>query len=92
MNIPFGEQTRRLREKRQLREDLLHILDTPQGERFWKAFLRHANVTRPVFHTEPTAMAHAEGKRHLAMSYISLIAGDDPQYLINQIEKDHASG
>jgi len=69
-------------------EDLLSIVETPAGERFFKRFLRDCGVTRPKFAADPQATAFNEGKRHLAMSYLNLMGRDDPQNLIDIIEQE----
>jgi hypothetical protein len=58
----------KLRKKAQLKEDLIHILETPQGQRFFKVLLRECHVTKPVFHTEESKLRECEGRRRLAMS------------------------
>lgn len=76
----------RLREKSQLREDLINILETPAGDRFFKVLLRECHVTKPVFHTDDAKLRECEGRRRLAMSFLTLIGQDDPQQLINKLE------
>jgi hypothetical protein len=77
-----------LRRKQQFREDLQLILESDHGKRFFTAFLRDCNVTKPRFHKDPMEMAAVEGKRHLAMSYLYLLSQDDPQNLINILEQE----
>jgi hypothetical protein len=76
----------RLREKSQLRNDLINILETPAGSRFFKVFLRECHVTKPVFHGDEAKLRECEGRRRLAMSFLTLIGQDDPQQLINKLE------
>jgi hypothetical protein len=76
----------RLREKSQLRNDLINILETPEGNRFFKVLLRECHVTKPVFHAEESKLRECEGRRRLAMSFLTLIGQDDPQQLINKLE------
>lgn len=83
---------KRLKERQQFREDLLHILTTDQGKRFFEQFLNHCNVTNPRFHDNPQQMAFYEGKRHLAMSYLKILGQDDPQSIIDIIEKETQNG
>ena len=71
-----------------LRHDLLEILKTPAGKRFFKQFLRDCNVTRPVFHASNEKLREYEGRRRLAMTYLTLVSGDDPEQLINRIEQE----
>ena len=49
--------------KRQLKEDLTHILETPQGQRFFEVLLRECHVTKPVFHSDDSKLREAEGRR-----------------------------
>ena len=79
----------KLREKRKLREDLLAILETEPGQRFFKILLRECHVTKPVFHSDVDKLRECEGRRRLAMSFLSLLGQDDPQYIINKIEEEN---
>lgn len=78
-----------LQERAELRNDLLAILDTDAGKRFFKVLLRECNVTKPVFHEDDKRLRESEGRRRLAMSFLSLIAEDDPHQLINKIELEN---
>jgi hypothetical protein len=79
----------KLREKKKLRDDLLSILETEPGQRFFKILLRECHVTKPVFHSDVDKLRECEGRRRLAMSFLSLLGQDDPQYLINKIEEEN---
>jgi len=79
----------RLREKAKLKEDLTHILETPQGKRFFTVLLRECHVTKPVFHADEAKLRECEGRRRLAMSFLTLLGQDDPQELINKIELEN---
>jgi hypothetical protein len=79
----------KLREKSQLRTDLLSILETDAGKRFFKILLRECHVTKPVFHSDVDKLRECEGRRRLAMSFLSLLGQDDPQYIINKIEEEN---
>lgn len=79
----------KLREKAKLKEDLIHILETPHGQRFFKVLLRECHVTKPVFHSDDAKMRECEGRRRLAMSFLTLLGQDDPQELINKIEMEN---
>jgi|TARA_R110000803_G_scaffold35701_1_gene77025 hypothetical protein len=79
----------KLRKKAQLKEDLIHILETPHGQRFFKVLLRECHVTKPVFHTEESKLRECEGRRRLAMSFLTLLGQDDPQELINRLEMEN---
>lgn len=78
----------KLRRRQQFKEDLSLILDTPHGKRFFESFLRDCNVTRPKFFADPMQAQWHEGRRHLAMSYLSTLGQDDPQNLIDIIEQE----
>lgn len=79
----------KLREKAKLKEDLINILETPSGQRFFKVLLRECHVTKPVFHSDDAKMRECEGRRRLAMSFLTLLGQDDPQELINKIEMEN---
>lgn len=79
----------KLKSRRDLREDLQAILETDPGKRFFKRFLRDCHVTRPKFTSDPNQLLLLEGPRRIAMSYLALVAGDDPQQLINLIEQEN---
>jgi hypothetical protein len=79
----------RLREKAKLKEDLINILETPQGKRFFTVLLRECHVTKPVFHSDEAKLRECEGRRRLAMSFLTLLGQDDPQELINKIEMEN---
>jgi|TARA_R100001198_G_scaffold96745_1_gene88216 hypothetical protein len=79
----------RLKERGELRDDLLKILDTPEGERFFRILLRECHVTKPVFHSDDAKLRECEGRRRLAMSFLSLLGQDDPQQIINRLGEEH---
>lgn len=79
----------RLKERGELRSDLLKILDTPEGERFFRILLRECHVTKPVFHSDDAKLRECEGRRRLAMSFLSLLGQDDPQQIINRLGEEH---
>lgn len=83
------DNLKRLRAKQQLRDDLITILATPEGERFFKVFLRECHVTKPVFHSDTNKLRECEGRRRLAMSFLTLLSEDDPQKLINKLELEN---
>lgn len=78
----------KLIEKRKLKEDLTHIIETPEGQRFFKVLLRECHVTKPVFHAEEAKLRECEGRRRFAMSLLTLLAQDDPQQLIDRLEEE----
>jgi hypothetical protein len=78
----------KLIEKRKLKEDLTHIIETPEGQRFFKVLLRECHVTRPVFHSDEAKLRECEGRRRFAMSLLTLLAQDDPQQLIDRLEAE----
>lgn len=80
---------KKLRDKKKLRDDLLSILETEPGQRFFKVLLRECHVTKPVFHSDVDKLRECEGRRRLAMSFLSLLGQDDPQFLINKIEEEN---
>jgi len=84
-NVTLGA-IRRLKDKRELREALKGILDTEDGKLFWKHFLKHCHITQSVFDGDPYKIVEKESLRRLAMSYLHLIAKDNPDYLLEQLE------
>ena len=79
----------RLRQRGELRDDLNTILSTPEGKRFFKVLLKECHVTKPVFHSDQNKLRESEGRRRLAMSFLSLLGQDDPHQLINIIEQEN---
>ena len=80
---------KRLRKKARLKEDLTQILSTQEGARFFAVLLRECHVTKPVFHSDEAKLRESEGRRRLAMSFLNLLAEDDPQQLISKIEQEN---
>ena len=78
-----------LKERLKLKEDLTTIIETPAGKRFFKVLLRECHVTKPVFHSDNNKLRESEGRRRLAMTFLSLLAEDDPQKIINKIELEN---
>jgi hypothetical protein len=79
----------RLREKSKLKSDLETILATPEGQRFFKVLLRECHVTKPVFHSDTEKLRECEGRRRLAMSFLTLLGQDDPDKIINRMELEN---
>lgn len=77
----------RLKQRSELRDDLTKILETPEGSRFFKVLLRECHVTKPVFQVDDNKLRECEGRRRLAMSFLSLLGQDDPQQIINRLEE-----
>jgi len=78
-----------LKDRASLRNDLVAILETKPGQRFFNVLLRECHVTKPVFHSDTNKLREAEGRRRLAMSFLNLIGEDDPQQIINRIELEN---
>ena len=78
-----------LRERARLKDDLMTIIETPEGQRFFKVLLRECHVTKPVFHSDNNKLRESEGRRRFAMTLLTLIAEDDPQKLINKLELEN---
>jgi hypothetical protein len=79
----------KLREKSKLKSDLITILETPAGKRFFEVLLRECHVTKPVFHADTNKLRECEGRRRLAMSFLTLLGQDDPQQLITKLELEN---
>jgi len=79
----------RLKEKSRLKSDLIRILETPEGQRFFRVLLRECHVTKPVFHSDTHKLRECEGRRRLAMSFLTLLGEEDPDALINKIELEN---
>jgi hypothetical protein len=79
----------RLRQKAKLKDDLVTILNTPAGKRFFEVLLRECHVTKPVFHSDTNKLRECEGRRRFAMSLLSLLGQDDPQQLITKLELEN---
>lgn len=76
----------KLRQKAKLKDDLVTILETPAGKRFFEVLLKECHVTRPVFHSDTNKLRECEGRRRFAMSLLTLLGQDDPQQLITKLE------
>ena len=85
---PMKRQLERLRDRTQFRNCLLRLRDNPDFGVFFRMFLRHCSVTKPRFSRDPQEILWWESRRHLAMSYLSLLAQDDPQTLIDRLERE----
>ena len=85
-----AQRLKQARERKELRDALEQIMELkPYGPTFFKYFLKHCNVTKPRVTTDPYKSIWNEARRHLAMSYLNLMAADDPQRLINLLEEAH---
>jgi hypothetical protein len=71
-----------------MREALISILETDSGKVFFKQLLKDCNVSKPQFHRDPNEIIWNEARRHLAMSYLTLVAKEDPQSIIDIIEQE----
>lgn len=80
MKNPFGRKVR-------LQRALKSIYETPEGKVFFEELLRHCGVTHPKFSKDPMETAWNEGRRHLAMSYMSLLGMNDPDSLKERLEE-----
>lgn len=63
-------------------------MNNPDFKTFWEHYLRSSNVSRPTFATDPYRIVWNESRRHLAMSYLNILAKEDPQQLIDALEKE----
>jgi hypothetical protein len=79
------DNIQRLQDRRNFRDALEKLLATDHGKLFFRRFLRDCNVVNPKFSMDPMKTAYNEGKRHLAMSYLSVLSQDDPQALIDRM-------
>lgn len=80
----------RLNKRRQMRDALRRLRETPDGKLVIEWLLRESGVTRPVAHEDPYKAQFAEGKRHLGMSLLTLMTSEDPSNLIAELERDPA--
>ena len=80
----------RLRKRREMRDALRRLRETPDGKLVIDWLLRESGVTRPVAHEDPYKAQFAEGKRHLGMSLLTLMTSEDPSNLIAELERDPA--
>ena len=55
-------------------------------EHFLAQFLKDMGVIPPKFYQESIKAEIQEEKRRIAMSYLTLLAEDDPQSIINRLE------
>lgn len=72
-----------------MRNALLSLRDADpvHFEIFLKQLLRDTYVVPPVFFQKKVTIQQAEALRRLGMSYLKILAEDDPQSLINRLEQ-----
>lgn len=80
----------RLRKRREMRDALRRLRETPDGKLVIDWLLRETGVTRPAAHEDPFKAQFAEGKRHIGMSVLTLMTSEDPSNLIAELERDPA--
>lgn len=78
----------KLRERRELRQALNTIYATPEGKIFFKYFLKHCNISKPVLERDPYKIVANESVRRLGMSYLDLMGRDDPDHLLESIQAE----
>ena len=73
---------------RDMRNAMLRLkeADPDAWDTFMKQFLRDMTLIPPVFFADKTKSEIAEEKKRVAMSYLKLLAEDDPQQLITRLE------
>ena len=81
------QQLARMRRMRDFQHDLQAIWDTPEGKRFFAVFLDHCGVVNPRFARDPQEIVWNESRRHLAMSYLKLLAQDDAEAVLRRLEE-----
>lgn len=74
-----------LAKKQQVRAALLRLKQDKDFQLFWKQFLKDCGVTRSKFSRDPNEIVWNESKRHLAMSYLQLLADDTADHLEKEI-------
>jgi len=75
---------------RDLRNAMISLreADPESWEVFLTQFLRDTEVIPPVFHADKDRAYISEAKKRLGMSYLKLLAEDDPQSIINRLEAE----
>ena len=76
----------KIRKRAKFQAALKAISETPDGQLFLSVFLEHCHVTKPKFSTDPMEINWNESRRHLAMSYLKLLAQDDMEALVRRFE------
>ena len=79
----FDKFNRRVRFQRALKD----VYETESGKLFFEVFLEHCGVTRPKFTRDPAELTWNESRRHLAMSYLKLLAQDDMEAMLRRSEE-----
>lgn len=79
---------RKYQERREFRNALSVLWDDPNFKVFFRHFLKHCNVTRTRFESDPYKIVEQEATRRLAMSYLHILAQDDPEHLLGQLEQE----
>jgi len=76
----------KIKKRARFQSALKAVYDTPDGRIFFETFLEHCNVTKPKFAQDPMEINWNESRRHLAMSYLKLLAQDDLEAVVRQFE------
>ena len=79
---------RKLRERKEFRDVLQRIYDTPDGKLFFSYFLRHCHITRSQFENDPYRIVEQESLRRLAMSYLHILGRSDSDLLLEELQAE----
>lgn len=83
MKEALRSMQRRLKFQRAIKD----VFETPSGKIFFQTFLEHCGVTHPKFTRDPMELNWNESRRHLAMSYLKILAQDDMEAIMRRNEE-----
>lgn len=83
------EPLRRLRQRKRFRDALVHLRTTQPDvfDTIIDTLMAECHVTAPAMFTDDVRLREAEGRRKLGMSILKLLSEDDPQALIDRMER-----
>lgn len=85
--MKISSELNRLRRKKEFQTALRDIYETPSGKVFFRYFMEQCFVTKPRFSKDPMEINWNESRRHLAMSYLNLLAQDDLEAVMRNYEE-----
>lgn len=88
MITEFAARVRVMHKKKEFQSSLKRLVETPDGKVFFEQFLRDCGVTRPKIARDPQEIAWNESKRHLAVSYLNILARNDMDHLVLRMEEE----
>lgn len=76
-----------LRKQKKFQDLLNRLWEVPDFRAFLQTMCVQCNVVNPVFSKDPHEIIWNEARRNYAMSILKMLAKDDIQFLIHEMEK-----